>query len=69
MSNTNLLSGSLIVGYDFSKADEGVLVVGKKGKGQAVEVINAFQGEEAYALLNKLITKEEKTDAKTETEV
>ena len=54
----NNLTGSLIVGYDFSANDVGVLIVGRKTKGQATEVINAFQGKEAYDLFQKLITKE-----------
>ena len=64
MSKSNL-TGSLIIGYDFSANDKGVLIVGKKTKGQATEVINAFQGKEAYDLFQKLITKEtthEETD-------
>lgn len=65
MAKNNILTGSLIIGYDFSAKDTGVLIVGKKAKGEAVDVINAFQGKEAYDLLQKLITKEtpnEKTD-------
>ena len=50
------IAGSLIVGYDFSNKDTGVLIVGKQTKGK-VDVINAFQGEEAMELLNKLTTK------------
>lgn len=52
MDKTN---GSLLVGYDFSH--EGVLIVGKKKQGQAVEVINAFEGDEARDLYQKLITR------------
>jgi hypothetical protein len=55
----NILSGSLIVGYDFSAKDQGVLIVGKPEPGKQTTVINAFQGEEAYELFNKLITKKE----------
>ena len=54
----NNLTGSLIVGYDFSAGDKGVLIVGKKAKGEAVDVINAFEGKAAYDLFQKLITKE-----------
>lgn len=39
--------------------DKAVLVVGRKTKGQAVDIVNAFQGEEAVALYEKLITKKE----------
>lgn len=50
----------LLVGVDFSRGgDSGVLIVGRKS-GADVEVINAFQGEEARQLYLKLITKKEK---------
>ena len=52
------INTSLIIGVDFTKGiDTGVLIVGKKVKGQAVEVVNAFQGQEAVDLYLKLITK------------
>lgn len=54
-------SESLIIGYDESNGrDNTVLIVGRKKKGQEVEVINAFQGEEAYWMYQKLITKKVK---------
>lgn len=54
-------SESLIIGYDESKGrDNTVLIVGRKKKGQEVEVINAFQGEEAYWMYQKLTTKKVK---------
>lgn len=49
-------SGSLIVGFDFSKEDSGVLIIGRKEMGQQVTVINAFEGKEAYELYKKLTT-------------
>lgn len=46
--------GSVIVSWDFSNGkDVGVLLVGKQVNGK-VEVINAFQGEEAYELYRRL---------------
>lgn len=54
-------SESLIIGYDESNGrDHTVLIVGRKKKGQVVEVINAFQGEEAYWMYQKLTTKKVK---------
>ena len=54
----NKTSDSLIIGYDFSHGkDNSILVVGRKGKGVAAEIINAFRGEEAEELYKKLITK------------
>ena len=52
---------SLIVGVDFTNGkDVGILIVGRQQPKKGVEVINAFQGEEAYDLYLKLITKKEK---------
>ena len=52
---------SLIIGVDFTNGkDVGVLIVGRKKPRDEVEVINAFQGEEAYDLYLKLTTKKEK---------
>lgn len=46
---------SVIVSWDFSHGkDVGVLIVGKQEKGK-VEIINAYQGEEAEALYQKLV--------------
>ena len=53
-------TGSLIIGVDFSRGkDVGVLIVGEQKKGK-VEIVNAFQGDEAWDLYQKLITKKEK---------
>lgn len=52
---------SVIVAYDFSHGEaKAVLIVGKKQKNKDVDIINAFQGEEATELWKKLITKKEK---------
>ena len=56
------LSDTLLVSINFSDKDTGVLVVGRKRKNQSVEIINAFQGEEALELYKKLVTKKEKND-------
>lgn len=49
-----LQSGAVIVSWDFSRGrDKDILLVGKQEKGQ-VEVINAFQGPEAFELWKKL---------------
>ena len=54
------LSDTLLVSISFSEKDKGVLVVGRKRKNQSMEIVNAFQGEEALELYNKLVTKKEK---------
>ena len=51
------LSDTLLVSISFSDKDTGVLVVGRKRKNQSIDIINAFQGEEALDLYKKLITK------------
>lgn len=50
-------SDSLIIGFDSSAGKDGtVLIVGRKKPREAVDVINAFDGEEALELYKKLIT-------------
>lgn len=53
------LSDTLLVSTSFSDKDSGVLVVGRKRKNQSVEIVNAFQGEEALELYKKLVMKKE----------
>ena len=50
---------SILVSVDFSNTrnDTGVMVVGRKRMNQSVEIINAFQGDEARELYEKLVTK------------
>lgn len=51
---------SVIVGYDHSNGKgKSVLIVGEKKKGQAVDIVNAFAGEEANELWTKLTTKKD----------
>ena len=53
---------SFLVSVDFSnKNGTGVLIVGRKRMNQSVEIINAFQGDEARELYEKLVTKKEKS--------
>ncbi len=51
------VTDSILVSVDFDLKggpDTAVLVVGKKKKGEAIDILNAFQGEEAMALYRKL---------------
>lgn len=48
------LNDSLVVGYDFTDKDTGVLIIGKQEKGK-VNIINAFQDKEAVDIFNKLV--------------
>ena len=54
------LSDTLLVSISFSDKDTGVLVVGRKRKNGSIDIVNAFQGEEALDLYKKLVTKKEK---------
>ena len=48
-------SGAVIVSWDFSHGDDNdILIVGKQGRHMTVDVINAFRGEEAHIIFNKL---------------
>lgn len=45
----------LLVGFDNAHGDDvAVLIVGKKRTNQSVDIINAFQGQEAIELYEKL---------------
>ena len=50
---------SLIISIDTTNGkDNTVLIVGRKTVGQQVEIVNAFQGEEALKLYSQLTVKE-----------
>lgn len=51
------VTDSILVSVDFDMqggADTAVLIVGKKKKGESIDILNAFQGDEAMELWNKL---------------
>ena len=51
---------TLLVSVHFSSEDTGVLVVGRKKKNQAIEIVNAFDGADAHALYERLVTVQKK---------
>lgn len=57
-------NGSLIIGWSFGSAndqkDSKVLIVGQKKPNEIVEIINAFEGEEAEELYKRLTTVKKK---------
>lgn len=54
-------TGSVVVAYDHkSDTDTAVLIVGQKTPNVDIQIINAFEGEEAKELWNKLTTRKEK---------
>ena len=51
---------TLIISYDFTHGkDKSVLIIGRKQPNQVVDIVNAFQGEEAENIYKSLITKKE----------
>lgn len=52
---------TLLVSVNFSGEGVGVLLVGRKKKKQAVDIINAFQGEDAKKIYEMLVTKKEES--------
>lgn len=59
MNNEERVTDCILVSVDFTKEDTGVLIVGRKNTRQNPDIINAFQGQEAWDLYQKLITKKE----------
>jgi hypothetical protein len=62
MENEFESNGALIVSWDFTRGEDvGVLIVGKqvpkKPIGHRIEIVNAFQGDEARAMYNMLTKK------------
>ena len=52
--------GAVIVSWAFTRGrDVGVLIVGRQTKGN-VEIVNAFQGDEAFDIYEKLTNVKEK---------
>ena len=58
-------SDTLLVGFDHSKGDIAVLIIGRKGIGENVQIINQFQGREAEELYKKLVEKEASGDGRS----
>lgn len=54
------MTDTILIGVDLADNDDtGVLIIGRKRMNQSVEIINAFQGDEAKELYKKLITKKD----------
>lgn len=52
-------SDTFLVSFDYTHGDIPVLIVGKRGKEKEIDVINAFQGDEARELYKRLTDKKE----------
>lgn len=54
----NSITDTILVGFDRSKnGDNTVLIVGRKRPNESVDIINAFEGDEALELYRRLVTK------------
>lgn len=49
-------NNSIIVSWDFEEDGQGVLIVGQRNKEGAMNIVNAFENEEAQELKEKLLT-------------
>ena len=54
------LNDTLLVSIDIREGGSALMLIGRKRKGEMLEIVNTFQGEEAKDIYNKLITKKEK---------
>lgn len=54
------LNNTLLVSIDIREGESVLMLVGRKRKGEMLEIINTVQGEEAKDIYNKLTTKKEK---------
>lgn len=56
--NNKIKTEALLVSVTYDvNGKVNLMVVGKKCKNESVEIVNAFQGEDAVRLYNELITK------------
>ena len=62
-------TGSVIVSWDFSRdKDQDILIVGSQENGK-MNILNAFQGNEARFIYNTLTTRKTLKEHKTKSEV
>lgn len=62
MKNRNIVD-AIIVSYDNSSNDIPILIVGRKRFNRSMDIINAFQGDEAVELYTRLTTIKDKDDS------
>lgn len=56
--NNKIKAESILVSVTYDENDKvNLMVVGKKLKNESVDIINAFQGDDAARLYHELITK------------
>jgi hypothetical protein len=54
------VSDTFLVSFDYTNGDIPVLIVGRRGKELEIDIVNAFKGDEAKELYQRLTGKEEK---------
>ena len=54
------VSDTFLVSFDYTNGDIPVLIVGRLGKELEIDIVNAFKGDEAKELYQRLTGKEEK---------
>lgn len=60
----NSITDSILVGFNRSNnGDNTVLIVGRKRPNKSVDIINAFEGDEALELYRRLVTKKDGQNA------
>lgn len=63
------LNDVLLVGYDFTHGDKYNCIIVGKNNGKTIDIINAFQGDDAVALYEMLTTPAKKKVKKGDTNV
>ena len=54
------VSDTFLGSFDYTNGDIPVLIVGRRGKELEIDIVNAFKGDEAKELYQRLTEKEEK---------
>ena len=58
-SNMESLNDTLLISIDIREGGSTLMLVGRKRRGELLEIINSFQDEEARDIYNKLTEKKE----------
>ena len=56
----NSITDTILVGFNrYKNGDNTILIVGRKRPNESVDIINAFEGDEALELYRRLVTKKD----------
>ena len=56
------LNDTLLISIDIRKSENTLMLVSRKRRGEMLEIINSFQGQEARDIYNKLTEKKESNE-------